>query len=87
MVAVPLYDTLGPEALVFIINQGNWSFFHQDADNDNRAGTASLWEWPLITLHLFVAPAPFICSSFSLLSAPFWTDYQIRQSKADCRVS
>lgn len=26
MVAVPLYDTLGPEALVFIINQGNWSF-------------------------------------------------------------
>lgn len=24
MVAVPLYDTLGPEALVFIINQGNW---------------------------------------------------------------
>lgn len=26
MVAVPLYDTLGPEALVFIINQGNWRF-------------------------------------------------------------
>lgn len=26
MVAVPLYDTLGPEALVFIIDQGNWSF-------------------------------------------------------------
>lgn len=25
MVAVPLYDTLGPEALVFIIDQGNWS--------------------------------------------------------------
>lgn len=23
MVAVPLYDTLGPEAIVFIINQGN----------------------------------------------------------------
>lgn len=26
MVAVPLYDTLGPEALVFIIDRGNWSF-------------------------------------------------------------
>uniref|UniRef100_A0AAQ4RUX3 Long-chain-fatty-acid--CoA ligase n=1 Tax=Gasterosteus aculeatus aculeatus TaxID=481459 RepID=A0AAQ4RUX3_GASAC len=26
MVAVPLYDTLGPDALVFIIDQGNWSF-------------------------------------------------------------
>lgn len=24
MVVVPLYDTLGPEALVFIIEQGNW---------------------------------------------------------------
>ena len=24
MVAVPLYDTLGPEALVFIIDRGNW---------------------------------------------------------------
>lgn len=28
MVAVPLYDTLGPEALVFIIDRGNWSFFN-----------------------------------------------------------
>lgn len=26
MVVVPLYDTLGPEALVFIIDRGNWSF-------------------------------------------------------------
>ena len=24
MVAVPLYDTLGPEALTFIIDRGNW---------------------------------------------------------------
>lgn len=62
MVAVPLYDTLGPEALVFIINQGNWSFFHQGAGNEASAGPGSLWEWPLITFHLFVAPAPFICS-------------------------
>lgn len=27
MVAVPLYDTLGPEALVFIIDRGNWTLY------------------------------------------------------------
>lgn len=71
MVAVPLYDTLGPEALVFIINQGKWSFFHQDAGNETSAGTGSLWEWPLITFHLLVL----IFTSFLLLSAHFWTDF------------
>lgn len=64
MVAVPLYDTLGPEALVFIINQGNWSSFPHHAANESGAGSGSLWERPLITFHLFVAPAPFICASF-----------------------
>lgn len=60
MVAVPLYDTLGPEALVFIINQGNWSFFHHDAGNESRTvgvPKGNCREWPLISFHLFVTPA------------------------------
>lgn len=55
MVAVPLYDTLGPEALVFIINQGNWSFFESSAGTRVPCGHRLL-----ISFHLFVTPAPFI---------------------------
>lgn len=44
MVAVPLYDTLGPEALVFIINQGNWIFSHYGAGNESSTVTGSQGE-------------------------------------------
>ncbi len=53
MVAVPLYDTLGPEALVFIINQGNWSF--------------SCWLMLLIT-ELSLSPVTFLSPQGSVSS-------------------
>lgn len=40
MVAVPLYDTLGPEALVFIINRGNENCFLASLEVFFRAALA-----------------------------------------------
>lgn len=52
MVAVPLYDTLGPEALVFIINQGNWIFFHHGAGNESSTVTGSQGELVRVAFNL-----------------------------------
>lgn len=84
MVAVPLYDTLGPEALVFIINQGNWSRFHQQAANEACVCVGG-GGFNRLTLVCHTCSFHLCLSCFDLLTSG--QIIRLKAAQADCRGS